>query len=64
MARGLLAVLWGGMLGLGGWWASGRWFRQPCGLPRALGTAVLAWAWVTLGALALGLSGYLCAGRF
>ena len=62
MAGALGAVLWGGMLGLGGWWASGRGFRQPDGLPRALGAAVLAWAWATLGALALGLSGYLARG--
>lgn len=62
MAGALGALLWGGMLGLGGWWASGHGFRQPDGLSRAIGAAVLAWAWATLGALALGLSGYLARG--
>ena len=40
MAGGLAALLWGGMLGLGGWWASGCAFRQPDGLsPR-----IIPWA--------------------
>ena len=56
------AMLWGGMLGLGGYWASGHLFRQPRGLSRAIGAAVLAWAWATIGALALGLSGHLARG--
>jgi hypothetical protein len=50
------------MLGLGGWWAAGWGLRQPAGLPRALGAAVLAWAWVTLGVLILGLVGWLARG--
>ncbi len=62
MAGGLGALLWGGMLSLGGWWASGHAFRQPDGLPRAIGAAVLAWVWATLGALALGLFGSLARG--
>ncbi len=62
MAGVLWALLWGGMLGLGGWWASGRGFRQADGLSRAIGAAVLAWAWATLGALVLGLSGDLARG--
>jgi hypothetical protein len=62
MAGAFGALLWGGMLGLGGWWAAGHGFRQPDGLPRALGAAVLAWAWATVGALALGLSGALARG--
>jgi hypothetical protein len=59
MAGVLWSMLWSGMLGLGGWWASGRGFRQSDGLSRAIGAAVLAWAWATLGALVLGLSGHL-----
>jgi hypothetical protein len=62
MAGAFWTLLWGGMLGLAGWWVSGRGFRQPDGLPRALGAAMLAWAWATLGALALGLAGFLARG--
>jgi hypothetical protein len=62
IAGALGPLLWAGMLAVGAWWASGRGFRQPDGLPRALGAAVLAWAWATLGALALGLCGSLARG--
>ena len=55
-------VLWALMLAGGGWWAAGWGFRQPRGLPRAIGAAVLAWAWMLLGTLALGLSGWLARG--
>src|SRR5262249_40885650 len=62
MAGVLVALLWGVMLGLGGWWVSGRVCRQPAGLPRALGAAVLAWSWAPLGGLVLGLWGSLARG--
>jgi hypothetical protein len=50
------------MLGLGSWWAAGWGFRQPRGLSRGIGAAVVAWAWVILGVLALGLTGWLARG--
>src|SRR5262249_53334630 len=59
MVGSLATLSWAGMLGLGGWWASGHGFREPDGLPRSLGAAVVAWAWATIGAPVLGLSGAL-----
>jgi hypothetical protein len=62
MIGAIVAMLWAGMLGLGGWWAAGHGFRQPAGWPRAIGAAVVAWCWSTLGSLALGLDGLLARG--
>jgi hypothetical protein len=43
----------------GAWTLARDGFRQPPGFPRLLGTAILAWAWVTLGVEILGNLGLL-----
>ncbi len=49
-------------LGLGGYRAGRSAFRLPPGSPAVLGGFVLAWTWVTLGTLGLGLAGLLARG--
>ncbi len=46
-------------VGLGGYAAARLWLRQPHGPPAALGAVILAWAWISLGTLVLGLLGSL-----
>jgi hypothetical protein len=57
---GLVATLLGlGTLGLAGHHAARRVFRFQAGPPAILGGIVLAWTWLTLGTLGLGLAGWL-----
>jgi 4-amino-4-deoxy-L-arabinose transferase-like glycosyltransferase len=57
---GLVATLLGvGTLVLGGYHAARRVFRLEPGLSAILGGVVLAWTWLTLGMIGLGLAGWL-----
>lgn len=51
-----------GAVGLAGYWGARYGFRQPAGVVRVVAAATLAWAWVTLGVLVLGLEGWLSRG--
>jgi hypothetical protein len=47
------------LLGLGGYALARLWFRQPKGISSILAGAMLAWIWLTIGTLVLGLVGSL-----
>ncbi len=62
-ADGALGIAWtlafAALLGTSARWVAARGFGLARGLPRIVGSAVLAWAWATLGLQVLGVTGHL-----